>query len=115
VSFSSVDRTTDVYTADLKQVSQRSVQQTIPAKDQSDAEQIIERLRSDRLPVCEDPAASPAPVPVPSATPGTTKSPAALPNTATPSSPAPAPSSSVPSSPLPSQAPEPGVDCRWPR
>jgi hypothetical protein len=106
-----------VYTDDLKQVSKHKVEQTIVAKDQSDAERIVDRLRADLLPICEDPSASPPPSPSPGATP----SKSSLPNTAltpspdTPASPKPAVTPTPGESPLPSQSPEPGVDCRWPR
>ncbi|MCW2503146.1 MAG: protein phosphatase [Actinomycetia bacterium] len=112
ISFSKVDSESDIYTADLKQVSQRSVEQTIAAKNRADANDIVERLRNDQLPNCEDPTPGPTPSPVPA------PSHSPLPNTATPSgSPAPRVSASpgASASPGPSEVPQPGVDCRKPR
>jgi protein phosphatase len=115
MTFSTVDSSTDVYLADLKDVTRRNVEQTIAAQDREHAREIVARMRDDRLPLC-DQLNKPTPEPSTSGPGGVSPSPKPTPTRSAPAK-TPTPTTSAPpksptTSPLPSESPEPGVNCR---
>jgi protein phosphatase len=129
---SSVEQRYDFEASDLQQVARRQVQQGIPASSRSDADSIVNRLRIQQRPFCEntDPAglgsASPTPNPTgsaptptgsalaPTGSPRTTSSPSPTPRPtgSAPTSSASTPNSSTSASSSPAPEPSPEDNCR---
>lgn len=111
VSFSSVDTKTDLFVEDLQQFARRDVTQTLPADSKADASAIVERLRGQQLPFCDEitagPNEGPGGTPSPSSSPS---APTGSPGRSTTPSPTPSPSPSM--APLPTPSADPGVNCR---